>query len=229
MENIDLLLELIEKAQGNRTQNSFALNCGFDSSSISKIRARRVSPHPTLLQKIASHAHNGVTYEQLMVAAGYLDEPSSSDTPSAYFHPSNEVSLGHLVKMPVIGCISAGYDGVAVEDIIDEFEVPQRAMRGYPKEDCFVLKVKGDSMYPDYKDKDFILVHRQQSVDSGDVAVMLYNGDEATIKKVNYKYGEDWMELEPRNPEFQTKRIEGADLEECRVLGKVLGIVWREV
>ena len=41
----------------------------------------------------------------------------------------------------------------------------------------------------------------------------------ATLKKVEYVLGEDWMKLIPINPEYQPKTIEGADLELCRVLG----------
>lgn len=54
---------------------------------------------------------------------------------------------------------------------------------------------------------------------------VLYNGDEATVKKVHYVYGEDWLELIPINPEYETKRIEKHDLENCRVLGKVVKLI----
>ncbi len=37
-----------------------------------------------------------------------------------------------------------------------------------------------------------------------------------------YINGGDWLHLIPRNPEYKTKRIEGADLEQCRILGKVI-------
>lgn len=78
MFNLDILLELIDKAKGDRTQNAFALKCGFDSSALSKIKSRGVPPQPALLQKIATHARNGVTYEELMCAAGYLDKINKS-------------------------------------------------------------------------------------------------------------------------------------------------------
>lgn len=80
-------------------------------------------------------------------------------------------------------------------------------------------------MYPDFQEGDCVLVHRQSSVDSGTVAVMLYGGGSATLKKVRYKNNEDWVELIPRNPEYQTKRIENWDLNECRVLGEVRRLI----
>ena len=145
------------------------------------------------------------------------------------FHPSNEYfPTDGIVTLPIIGRISAGFNGEAVEEVLGEQPFLQMSLHGYPPEDCFLLQVKGDSMYPDYRDKDIVLVHRQTSVDSGSVAVILYNGDEATLKRVVYKPNEDWLELVPKNPEYPTKRIEGADLQECRVLGKVISIVHGE-
>ena len=93
------------------------------------------------------------------------------------------------------------------------------------QKEYFVLRVKGNSMYPRLLDGDTILCRRCDSVDSGSLAVVLYNGDEATVKKVNYIQGEDWLELIPYNPEYPTKRIAGADLEQCRILGLVVKLI----
>ena len=98
-------------------------------------------------------------------------------------------------------------------------------LHGYPPEECVLFKVKGNSMYPKILDGDKIVVHEQISVDPGDTAIVVYNNDEGTVKKVNYVYGEDWLELIPTNPEYPTKRIEGAELEKCHVFGKVIGLL----
>ncbi len=84
-------------------------------------------------------------------------------------------------------------------------------------------------MYPQFIDGDLVLVHKQNHVDSGTIAVVLYNGDEATVKKVIYKYGENWLDLVPTNPEYMTKHIENEDLEQCRVIGKVISLVLRKI
>ena len=39
------------------------------------------------------------------------------------------------------------------------------------------------------------------------------------MKKVEYVMGEDWMKLIPLNPQYPPKMIEGADLEQCEVIG----------
>lgn len=127
---------------------------------------------------------------------------------------------------PVIGEVAAGYGSEAIEEETGDYEyIPFEWLRGHNPDNFFVLRVKGDSMYPDFQEGDCVLVHRQSSVDSGTVAVMLYDGGSATLKKVRYKNNEDWVELIPRNPEYQTKRIENWDLNECRVLGEVRRLI----
>ena len=75
-------------------------------------------------------------------------------------------------------------------------------------------------MFPEYHDGDKVLIKRQPSMDhSGQVGVVLYNGDESTLKQVIYAQGEDWMTLAPINTAYPPKKITGADLESCRVLG----------
>lgn len=74
-------------------------------------------------------------------------------------------------------------------------------------------------MYPHYQDGDCVLIQRADTLDySGQVGVMLC-GDEGTIKKIEYVEGEDWLRLIPFNPEYAPKKIEGVDLEQCRVIG----------
>lgn len=63
---------LIKEAQGERGQNQFAQQCGISSSAITRIFTGSYVPSAKTLQKIASKAYNGVTYEMLMNAAGYL-------------------------------------------------------------------------------------------------------------------------------------------------------------
>lgn len=138
----------------------------------------------------------------------------------------NVYEVGGIVVFEEIGTVKAGYDGM-----IDEIptgrkvEIPSSMLGGIAKTGFFALRVKGNSMYPRLLDGDTILCRRCSSVDSGSLAVVIYDSDEATIKKVNYVSGEDWMELIPINPEYQTKRIEGADLEQCHVIGLAVKLI----
>lgn len=129
-----------------------------------------------------------------------------------------------VVEFPVLGEMAAGYDRIAVMDDMDTSEkitVPASYLRGRPSSDYFVLRVVGNSMYPLYLDGDIVLVLRQSTLNhSGQIGVVLYNDEYATLKKVEYVMGEDWMRLVPLNLNgFMPELVEGEKLEHCRVLG----------
>jgi len=134
----------------------------------------------------------------------------------------DEQSDFRFVRFPVIGSISAGNGCVAIEEYTGDYAFFYAEDLHAPAEEYFALRISGDSMYPKMLDGDYVLVRKTPSVDSGRIAVVIYNGDEATVKKVNYVMGEDWIELIPINPEYKARRIEGAELECFRVLGEVV-------
>lgn len=85
------------------------------------------------------------------------------------------------VKIPVLGRVVAGIPIEAIEEILDYEEIsPDMAAHG----EYFALQVFGHSMEPKFSEGDVVIVKRQPDVDSGDIAIVLINGDEATIKKV---------------------------------------------
>lgn len=124
------------------------------------------------------------------------------------------------VTFPVIGEIAAGYNHCAVEDWSGEtVEIPTYYLKGRKQDDFFVLSVKGDSMYPLYMDGDKVLILRQSTLNhSGEIGAIVYD-DYATLKKVEYVNGEDWLRMVPINPQYPPKRVEGVELEQCKVLG----------
>ncbi|MBE7042154.1 MAG: helix-turn-helix domain-containing protein [Ruminococcaceae bacterium] len=134
------------------------------------------------------------------------------------------------VTFPVLGEIAAGYESEAIEDWGGEtVDVPISYLKGRNKTDFFVLQVKGDSMYPLYHEGDKVLILRQTTLNySGEIGAILYEESMATLKKVEYATGEDWLRMVPINPNHQPKMIEGADLEKCRVLG-IPKLVIREI
>lgn len=135
------------------------------------------------------------------------------------FNPPNITE--DYTTFPVIGEVAAGYDIPALEDWSgDVIDVPNHYLKGRNADEFFVLRVKGDSMYPLYHDGDKVLILKQTTLNhSGQIGVVIYNGDNATLKKVEYVMGEDWMKLIPINPAYTPIKIENEDLEECRVLG----------
>ena len=125
----------------------------------------------------------------------------------------------HMV--PVYATVSAGFGAYAEDNVIDY--IPMLIDNPYDVDDTIGIQVKGDSMYPKIEDGDTIIVRKQESVDSGSVAVLLLDGEEGLVKKV--EYGRDWIELHSFNPEYKTRRFEGMDVLRLRVVGKVLKVV----
>ena len=144
-----------------------------------------------------------------------------------YFNvsPANFVELdspevaGVYVEFPVIGEVAAGYDKIAIEDWTgDKIQVPQSYLKGKSKDDFFVLQVKGDSMYPLYIDGDKVLILKQNAVDyNGQVAVVIYNNDSGTIKKIEQR--KNAVHLIPINPQYQPIELNGVEIEELHILG----------
>ena len=158
------------------------------------------------------------------VSVDYLCGIEEKD--NIYRDVSNIYPTDGIVPFEEIGTVRAGFDGTIDEIRTGNFvDIPVSALGNKHPDEYFVLYVKGNSMYPKLIEGDKILCLRCDAVESGDLAVILYNGDEATVKKVNYVYGENWLELIPINPEYETKRIEGSDLQLCRVLGKVVKLI----
>lgn len=93
----------------------------------------------------------------------------------------NNESNNVKYKVPVFYAVACGNPFVADEDIIDREEInPKLKSQG----EHFGVKLRGDSMLPDFKDGDVVIVRKQSDVDSGDIAIVRVNGDEATMKIV---------------------------------------------
>ena len=162
----------------------------------------------------------GVSEAWLMGYDVPMSRGSSPTDANINRYPSpNETS--DYVTFPVIGEIAAGYDSIALEDWEGEVvDIPASYLKGRDISEFFVLKVKGDSMYPLYQENDKVLILKQSTLNySGQVGAILYDGEYATLKKVEFVYGEDWMKLIPINPNHPPKTITDSDLERCKVMG----------
>lgn len=85
------------------------------------------------------------------------------------------------IKIPVLGKVVAGIPIEVVEDIIDYEEISKEMAK---TGEFFALQVTGKSMEPRMQDGDVVVVKKQSDIESGDIAIVLINGCDATIKKV---------------------------------------------
>lgn len=124
------------------------------------------------------------------------------------------------VRIPVLGRVVAGIPLEAITDIIDYEEIPaQMAKSGT----YFALQVKGRSMEPTLHEGDVVIVRQQPEMENGEIAIVLINGDEATVKEV--KESPEGLTLIGHNvaiysPHFYNRK----EIEELpiQILGKVV-------
>ena len=128
-------------------------------------------------------------------------------------------SANNKVVIPVLGYVRAGVPIEAVEEILDYEEIsPQLAATG----DFFALQIKGNSMEPRICENDVVIVKKQSDVDSGDVAVVLVNSMDATVKKV-IKKGTS-ISLVPFNPNYDVMIYTAEEISKLpiTIIGKVV-------
>lgn len=198
MDNIRYLRKL-----NGWTQKELAERLGVGESTISQYENGHREPDTEMLLKLA---------EAFDTTIDYLLRGHTSYAPEI---TEDTVTLG------VLGDVAAGYGRIATADLTGEqIEIPREWLHGRPASDYFALRVIGGSMYPLYMDGDIVIVLRQSTMNrSGEIGVVVYEDELATLKKIEYVTGEDWMRLLPVNPNYEPIMVEGEDLTHCRVLG----------
>ena len=126
------------------------------------------------------------------------------------------------VRIPILGKVVAGIPLEAIEDIEGYEEItPEMAAKG----EYFALRVRGKSMEPFIIEGDIVIVRKQAEVETGEIAIVLVNGDEATVKEI--KIHEDGLMLIGKNvavysPHFYNqKQIEELPVQ---IIGKVVEV-----
>jgi repressor LexA len=189
--------ELADKLGKNR-----ATIYRYESNEIEKLPTTVLEPLADVL---------GVSPGFLM---GWEDEPSEPS--NIELLPKNEVRM-----IPVFETVSAGFGAYASNEIIGY--MPLYIESNYEAEETLCIKVKGDSMYPKIENGDIVQVHKQDSVDNGQIAVVLVDGDEGLVKKV-FVY-KDYIELISVNPEYPPKRFEKEEMNRVEIVGLVRKII----
>lgn len=116
---------------------------------------------------------------------------------------------------PLLGTVKAGYDYLANENIIGYVSAD---ININDLENCYALKVTGNSMEPILYEDDIIIVHKQNDVENGQVGIILIDNEEATVKKV-LKY-DNYIELIAFNSYYPPKRLDIND--NFKIIGKVI-------
>lgn len=190
--NLNKYMELYGK-----TQNDLIIDLGINKSTISTWCSGSKMPRMGTIQTLADYF--GILKSDL------IEEKTTY------------IKKG--VKIPVLGEVAAGIPIEAIEDIIDYEEITQdMAKTG----EFFGLQIKGDSMSPRMESGDVVIVRKQETVENGEIAVVLVNGDSATVKKIRIQ--KDGIMLIPLNPSHEPFFYSQKEIEELpvRIIGKVV-------
>lgn len=134
----------------------------------------------------------------------------------------NSISISDKIYMcPVYGQIPAGEPNWAEECIEGRLPIDPSLMNIVNPEECYFLRVNGESMNKVVKNGAYALIRKTDWVDDGEIAVVLVNGYDATLKKFS-RQG-DFVVLEPmsNDPSFQTQ-IYTKDTP-IKIIGKYIG------
>lgn len=181
---------------------------GIASGNITNWKKGKI-PSGTNLAKIADYF--GVSVDYLL---GKEEKPVVSEELS-------ELDSQNVHMIPLYETVSAGFGALAISDIVDY--IPSYIPNAVEASETICIRVRGDSMAPNIENGDIIQVRKQDSVDSGTVAVVLIDGDEGLVKYV--MFGETWIELRSINPMYKPMRFNGPDKLRVRVVGLVTKII----
>ena len=171
------------RKDNNISMQAFADKCNLSKGYIAMLEKNLNSKTgeaiiPSLETFIKSASAMNMSIDDLL---SMVDENQPIEMP----HSSVIASAGERFSggnaIPILSTVVAGMPIDAYEDILGYEEV-NRKLGGL--EELYALKVIGDSMLPVLQEDDIVIVRQQADVESGDIAIVLVNGDTATVKKV---------------------------------------------
>lgn len=192
----------------NLSQKKLSEELNVSKSSINMYEHGSRRPDFDTLEKIADYFNVNIDY-----LLGKSDIPDKTDIKKM---PEGMYRYNPTHKIPILGKISAGLPLYAEEQL--EGYTYTELNSGY---EYFALRVRGDSMNAArMQDGDIIIVRRQNTVDDGQIAVVLVDNEDATVKRF-YKNG-SVVTLQPQstNP---VHRPQIYDLTKTNIL--ILGLV----
>ena len=168
-------LKELRKAAG-LSQAQLSARVGVSQQAVGKWENGKSSPDPDTLTALAKLL--GVSTDDLLGKA-----------------PAPSFSLPYAqTGIPVVGTVRAGYGALAYEEDYGTELASVKDPSSY-----FYLVVKGDSMEPRIREGDLALVHKQPTLDSGDLGVLIYGEGEGTLKR--YLVRGSSVVLQPFNPD----------------------------
>ena len=185
--------ELLKQCRKQKgiSQAELASKLGVTQQAVGKWESGKSSPDPATVARIAEIL--STTADFLL---GLYRPVSNVTTPEERFFGNYAESL-----IPVIGTVKAGYGALAFEE-------------DYGQEYARVME-------PRIQDGDLALVHKQDTLENGDLGVLVYGDEgEGTLKR--YLQRGNCVVLQPFNPAYNELVIKGEDLNRLHIAGRVV-------
>ena len=197
------MLKLKElRQQFGLTQNKLAEKLNISRSTIAMYETNASEPDFATVEKIAEIFNVSIDY---LIGRDVTIQEKKTDT----------------IKIPVYGEIPAGIPTEMIDNsfIEDYEEINEELLKG--GNTYFGLKVKGDSMYPEFRNGDTLILKKQDSCENGDFCAVSINHTESTFKKVLIK--ENGITLQPLNPTFEPMFFTNNEIENLPIT--ILGVI----
>ncbi len=190
------------RIEKGKSQEQIAKIANVSQSNYSKYELNKTQMPYAIIEKLADYFNVSIDY--LL---------GKTETPNKTIQPETE----EVVFMPVIAKITAGFGrNTEIEYNGDKLPIPKYMVKG-DIEDYFILQVQGDSMYPNYLDGDNVLMQKADCADSGQIVAVSIDGEEATLKKIEYT--SESVKLIPLNPNYPPRTFTGETMNSVRVVG----------
>lgn len=161
---------------------------------------------------------NGEKYprlDKIQMLADYFNVPRSRITEE---QTGLMERISSLVKIPVLGTITCG-EPILADENLDGYR--EEIAELLPTGKLFYLRTKGDSMVPTIPENSYVLIKQQPTVEDGEIAAVLVNGDEeATLKRV--KFQGNVIMLVADNKEYTPYVV--TDDNPARIIGKAVKV-----
>lgn len=130
----------------------------------------------------------------------------------------SEYTSEEMNELPVFNNIAAGEPILMNPEVEGTFYIPKLWLKGM--KNCFILKVKGDSMInADIDDGDYVIIRKQSFAENNDIVAADLDGS-ATLKRLNYT--KDSAFLMPENEKYKPIPIND---EGVRIIGTAVGVL----
>ncbi len=205
--------------------NKMSEGTGVTSAYISKLirLMYQKAPSPKILKKIADNSNNIISYYELLVICGYIDDKLFLDDSSEFIKNTINSKSDILFNIPIISKISLGNSIIEDEYLEGYLPLDPNIYDMDVPDDYFYLKITDESINLKVHNGDYILIHIQNFVENNDIVVAVIDETEVVIRK--YKKINNEIAILEALSSYQINpiKVNLDDTKNFKIIGKAIG------